>query len=85
MRRQRNRRAGIRSRRRALVRCLFESFGRLAAGIDKGDAKVGTAKYLGRGEAYPEFEAKVEAVLQDVPPGSDPLLPKAAGGFWYST
>src|SRR5439155_5341219 len=61
---------------------LIENFGRLAAGIDKGDAKVGTAKYLGRVQRE-EFQAPVEAVLQTVPAGSDPLLPKGGRRFWY--
>jgi Protein of unknown function (DUF1571) len=61
---------------------LIESFGRLVVGIEKGDAKVGTAKYLGRVKRE-EFPAPVESVLQTVPAGSDPLLPKGGRRFWY--
>jgi hypothetical protein len=61
---------------------LIDSFGRMVAGIEKIDARAGTAKYLGRVKRE-EFEAPVEAVHQVVPAGNDPLLPKGGQRWWF--
>jgi Protein of unknown function (DUF1571) len=61
---------------------LIERYGRMVAAVEKGDPRDGTAKYLGRVQR-PEFEAKVEAVHQVLPAGSDPLLPKGGQRWWY--
>ncbi len=61
---------------------LIDRFGRMIAAIDKGDPRAGTAKYLGRVQR-PEFEAKVEAVHQTIPAGSDALFPKGGERWWY--
>jgi hypothetical protein len=61
---------------------LIARFGQLAAAVEKGDTRGGTAKYLGR-VARPEFTDKVEAVHQVLPAGSDPLLPKGGQRWWF--
>jgi Protein of unknown function (DUF1571) len=61
---------------------LIARFGQLAAAIEKGDTRGGTAKYLGRVER-PEFTKKLEAVHQVLPANSDPLLPKGGQRWWY--
>ena len=47
-----------------------------------GSPHGGTAKYLGQMKR-PEFEAKVEAVHQGLPPGSEPGLPKGGQRWWF--
>ena len=61
---------------------LIDNFGRLVAGIEAGDARVGTAKYLGMIERK-EFPRPVEAVHHNLPPGADPDLPKGGQRWWY--
>ena len=61
---------------------LIERYGRMVAALEKGDPRDGTAKYLGRVQR-PEFEAKVEAVHQVLPAGSDPLLAKGGQRWWF--
>lgn len=61
---------------------LIARFGQLAAAIEKGDTRGGTAKYLGR-VSRPEFASAVEAVHQVLPAGSDPLLPKGGQRWWF--
>jgi hypothetical protein len=61
---------------------LIARFGQLAAAVEKGDTRGGTAKYLGR-VARPEFAAQVEAVHQVLPAESDPLLPKGGQRWWF--
>ena len=62
---------------------LVERFGKVVDGLEKGDPREGTAKYLGQIKR-PEYANKVDAVLQNVPPKSDPNLPR--GGtrqLWF--
>ena len=55
----------------------------MVAGWEKGDAREGTLKYLGRLER-PEFTGQVDAVHQVLPAGgSDPLLPKGGQRWWF--
>jgi len=61
---------------------LIERFGRLVDALEKGDSREGTAKYLGQLKR-PEFENKVEAVLQTIPPRSDPHLPRGGQRLWF--
>ena len=61
---------------------LIRRYGRLIDAVEKGDPRQGTARYLGRLKR-PEFEQPVEGVLQNVPPQSDPLLPKGGQRWWY--
>jgi hypothetical protein len=56
---------------------LLQRFRQLVDSVEKGDLRWGTVKYLGP-IPRPEFEKKVEGVLQAIPPRSDPLFP--AGG-----
>jgi hypothetical protein len=60
----------------------IENFGKLVAAVEKGDNRLGTAKYLGLVQRS-EFEAKVHAVHQVLPKGSDPLLPKGGQRWWF--
>lgn len=61
---------------------LITRFGQLAAAVEKGDPRLGTAKYVGR-VTRPEFTAQVEAVHQVLPPDRDPLLPKGGQRWWF--
>lgn len=61
---------------------LVERFGVLIAAMEKGDPSPGTLKYLGQANR-PEFVAKVDAVVQTLPPKSDPNLPKGGQRYWY--
>lgn len=61
---------------------LVERYGRMVAGIEKGDEREGTAKYLGRLKR-PEFAQPVETVHQILPAGADPLLPKGGQRWWH--
>lgn len=60
----------------------IERFGKLIAAVEKGDTSGGTVKYLGQVKR-PEFEAKLEAVHQALPPKSDPLLPRGGQRWWF--
>ncbi len=60
----------------------IHKFGAIVDGIEKGDPKQGTLKYLGKVKR-PEFEEPVEGIEQTVPPGSDPLLPGGGRRGWY--
>ncbi len=60
----------------------IERFGRLVEALTKGDTKEGTARYLGA-VRRPEFAEKMEGVLQTLPPGVDPLLPRGGQCQWY--
>ena len=62
---------------------MIESFGRMVAGIEKGDAREGTAKYLGRVKRNEFPGVEVEAVHQVLPPNGDPLLPKGGQRYWF--
>jgi hypothetical protein len=62
---------------------LIERFGRLVDAMEKGDtSREGTAKYLGLLKR-PEYEKKVAAVLQSIPPKSDPHLPRGGQRLWF--
>ncbi len=61
---------------------LIDRFGRLAAAFEQGDMREGTAKYLGQLKR-PEFDTMVEAVMQVLPPKSDPNLPRGGQRLWF--
>lgn len=61
---------------------LIEQYGKVVAGVERGDPQFGTAKYLGRVKR-PEFPQEVEAVHQVLPAGADPGLPKGGQRWWY--
>ena len=61
---------------------LIERYGQIVTAVEKGDTRLGTAKYLGQIDR-PEFQGKVEAVHQILPVGSDPSLPKGGERWWY--
>lgn len=61
---------------------IIERYGQMVAGIERGDPRDGTAKYLGQVKRE-EFEQKVEAVYQVLPANGDPNLPKGGERWWY--
>jgi hypothetical protein len=61
---------------------MIDRFSQLLDANERGDARLGTLKYLGQLKR-PEFETKVEAVLHTVPPQSDPHLPKGGQRLWF--
>jgi len=61
---------------------LIERFGKILEGMEKGDAREGTLKYLGQLKR-PEYENKVEAVLQTIPPQSDANLMRGGQRMWF--
>ena len=61
---------------------VVEQFGLLLAALEKGDARLGTVKYLGVLKR-PEIETPVEGFLQILPPGGDTLLPKGGQRLWF--
>ena len=61
---------------------LIERFGQMVAVAEKSDPRDGTVKYLGSVQR-PEFEAKLEAVHQVLPPNADPQLPKGGQRWWF--
>jgi hypothetical protein len=61
---------------------LIDRFGQLVAANEKGDMRHGAAKYLGQLKR-PEFEPKVEGVLQIIPAKSDPHLPRGGQRLWF--
>ncbi|MCI0742171.1 MAG: DUF1571 domain-containing protein [Gemmataceae bacterium] len=61
---------------------LVDRFGRLVTGIEKGDPREGKGKYLGPMKR-PEFEHKLEAVQQTLPPKADPVLPGGGNRLWF--
>jgi hypothetical protein len=61
---------------------LIERYGVIAANVEKGDMRDGPMKHLGLIKR-PEFEAKVDAVHQIVPPNSDRLLSKGGQRWWF--
>jgi hypothetical protein len=61
---------------------LIRRFGSLVDALEKGDTRQGTAQAMGRLKRA-EFETEVAAVLQAVPPRSDPLLPKGGQRWWF--
>jgi uncharacterized protein DUF1571 len=56
---------------------LIERFNQLVDSNEKGDTRFGTVRYLGQIKR-PEFEQKLDAVVQVIPPQADKLFP--AGG-----
>lgn len=61
---------------------LVERFGVIATALERGEVKHGTMKYLGQLDR-PEFNGKVEGVVQVLPPKSDPNLPKGGQRWWF--
>jgi len=61
---------------------LVERFGKVVAAFERGDGHEGTVKYLGQLKR-PEYENKVDAVLQTIPPKSDPHLPRGGQRLWF--
>jgi hypothetical protein len=60
----------------------IRKFGAIVDGVEKGETRQGTLKYLGRVQR-PEFADMVEGVEQTVPPQSDPLLAGGGRRWWY--
>jgi hypothetical protein len=60
----------------------IRKFGAIVDAAEKGDARHGTLKALGRLKR-PEFEEAVDGVEQTVPAGSSPLLPNGGRRWWY--
>lgn len=60
----------------------IEQFGTLLDNMRVKDYRFGSLKYLGLVKR-PEFEAKVEAVLQVIPPKTEPDMPQGGKRFWY--
>lgn len=54
---------------------IIEQTGRLLDGVQRGDPRAGTLKYLGP-MTRPEFSTTCEAVEHRVPPGAEAQLPK---------
>lgn len=61
---------------------LVSRFGKIVQGIERGDAREGSMKYLGPVKRA-EFSAPVEAAVQTLPPKCDPNLPKGGQRWWY--
>jgi hypothetical protein len=61
---------------------LIERFGKLVEAQEKGDTRQGTLTYLGLVKV-PEYEHKMEGVLQVIPPQGDPNLPRGGQRRWY--
>jgi hypothetical protein len=59
----------------------IELFGSLVESLKNKD-NSGSLKYLGMVKR-PEFEAKVEAALQTIPPKAENTLPKGGQRYWY--
>ncbi len=57
-------------------------FGRLVDAVAQGDTKEGMARYLGTLKR-PEFEGNLEVVVQTIPAGVDPLLPRGGQRQWF--
>lgn len=60
---------------------LVARFGKLIDAVEKGDKSQGSVKHLGE-ILRPEFDGKVEAVLQTIPLKSDPLFPRGGERLW---
>jgi hypothetical protein len=63
------------------VGVLLERFGELLDGMDKGDFRRGTLKYLGPLKR-PEIDTPGEAVEQTIPAGSEPQMPRGGRRLW---
>jgi hypothetical protein len=61
---------------------LVDQFGTLLDALEKGDTRLGTVKNLSLLKR-PEVETTVEGILQIIPPGGDPLLPKGGQRLWF--
>jgi hypothetical protein len=60
----------------------IEMFGSLVKDLNNKDDRSGSLKYLGLVKR-PEFEGKVEGVLQTIPPKSENTLPRGGQRYWY--
>jgi len=60
---------------------LIEHFGRLLEAVQKGENQLGTVKYLGLLKR-PEFDAPCEGAEQEIPAGSESLLPRGGRRLW---
>lgn len=63
------------------VGALIDRFGQLVGALERGEPRAGSAKYLGQLKRK-EYESKVEAVLQAIAPGWEPLLPGGGQRLW---
>jgi hypothetical protein len=61
---------------------LIDRFGKLLEAQERGDTHQGTLKYLGAMKV-PEYENKVEGVLQTIPPMGDPNLARGGQRLWF--
>jgi hypothetical protein len=64
------------------VGVLIDRFGELLDRIERHDPTVGTMTFLG-GVRRPEFDAPVEGVLQNIPPGAELGLAQGGQRLWY--
>jgi hypothetical protein len=61
---------------------VIARFGRLTTAIEKGDAREGAAKLLGKVKR-PEFEEPLDGVLQTLPVNFESLFPGGGQRHWY--
>jgi uncharacterized protein DUF1571 len=61
---------------------MVDQFGHILDGVEKGDMRFGTLKFLGVLKR-PEFDNPVQGVLQVIPPRSESLLARGGQRFWF--
>jgi hypothetical protein len=64
------------------VGALIDRYGQILESCERGENRLGTLKHLGPLKRQ-EFEDPVEAVLQFIPAGVEPGLPRGGQRFWY--
>jgi hypothetical protein len=64
------------------IGALLDQFGRVLNGAERGDPRFGSLRYLGILKRD-EFDNAVEAVLQTIPRGSEPALPRGGQRLWF--
>jgi hypothetical protein len=64
------------------VGVLIERFGDLLDRIERGDPTAGRMTYLGE-VRRPEFDAPVEGVMQNIPPGSENGMSQGGQRLWF--
>jgi hypothetical protein len=62
---------------------MVERFARSLGTFEQGQKSYGTFSYLGPQSREESPGVPMEAVLQEVPPGMEKLLPNGAQRFWY--
>jgi hypothetical protein len=64
------------------VGVLIDRFGDLLDRIERGDPTAGAVSYLG-GVRRPEFDAPVEGVQQNIPPGAEKGMDRGGQRLWF--